>query len=182
MDFTRGMKDVAPDLDEVMGILGLEEFYEESLYGLSSGQEQLVMLLAALSRDMGLVIADEAFTHIDISRSGRIISYMQRIKRDLIFSTHVPEEAETLADYIVILDSGRTVWSGTVTDLFASDIFEVYLSSAESVQMECLFRYGGICLVRSSPEYLSALMSEGKILGFRKSGARRIYGQSGRLS
>ncbi len=144
MDFTRGgMKDVAPDLDEVMGILGLEEFYEESLYGLSSGQEQLVMLLAALSRDMGgLVIADEAFTHIDISRSGRIISYMQRIKRDLIFSTHVPEEAETLADYIVILDSGRTVWSGTVTDLFASDIFEVYLSSAESVQMECLFRYG----------------------------------------
>ncbi len=43
--------------------------------------------------------------------------------------------------------------------------------------MDCLFRYGDICLVRSGSGYLFRLMKNGKIMGFKKSGVRRIYGK-----
>jgi ABC-type multidrug transport system ATPase subunit len=36
---------------------------------------------------------------------------MQEMKRDL-FSTHMPDEAEALTDYIVILNDGRIIWYG----------------------------------------------------------------------
>ena len=177
IDFARHSPDFGPDFEHMLKQLDLEEFYDERLFKLSSGQEQLITLLSAFSRNTSRIIADEAFTHIDIYRTGNVINDMYRMNRDLIFSTHVPEEAETLADYIVILNNGRAVWNGTINDLFSSDIFEVYITRGEQIKIECLFRYGGICLVKSDTKKLAKLLESGVIIGFRKSGVRRIYGQ-----
>jgi hypothetical protein len=45
------------------------------------------------------------------------------------------------------------------------------------INMEYLIRNGDIGLVRSDAKILSSLLEHGKIIGFKKSGVRRIYGQ-----
>jgi len=169
-------RDLSNDFEEIIEILGIREFYEKKLYELSSGQEQLVYLLTALSRNTSIVVTDEAFSHIDLSRVGRIINYMEKMRKDLIFSTHVPEEAEALADYIVILKDGRVVWKGSIDELYHSDIYEVYAKRNAQLGVNILFKFGNILLVNSNKEELLSLLEEGKIYGFRKAGVRKIYG------
>ncbi|MCL4337246.1 MAG: ABC transporter ATP-binding protein [Candidatus Thermoplasmatota archaeon] len=177
VNFVRATPDLSQDFDYMLDRLNLKEFYNMKLFELSSGQEQLVTLLGAFSRDSYRLIADEPFTHIDIFRAGHIINDMQHMGRDLVFSTHSPDEAEALADYIVILNDGKLVWHGSISGLFESDIFEVFLNREMDINMEYLFRYGDIGLVRSDAKILSSLLEHGKIIGFKKSGVRRIYGQ-----
>ncbi len=177
VNFLKNTHDLSDDFERMLDILNIQEFSESRLFELSSGQEQLVNILAAFSRESSRVIADEIFTHIDIFRAANIINYMQKMNRDLIFSTHVPEEAEALADYIVILNEGRIIWHGTIENLYESNIFEVYLKRDVILNLKYIFRYGNIALVESDTKTLSDLLENGKIIGYRKSGVLRIYEQ-----
>jgi ABC-2 type transport system ATP-binding protein len=177
IDFVKSTSDRSVDFEYIIERFRLKEFLDRRLFKLSSGQEQLIILASVFSRDTSRIIADEAFTHIDFFRVGNIINDMQNMNRDLIFSTHVPEEAELLADYIIILNNGRVVWNGTLDELFASDIYEVYVHRGEDIGMDYIWRYGDFCLVRTDLKILSELLEGGKIIGFRKSGVRRVYGQ-----
>ncbi len=177
VNFLKNTHDLSEDFERMLDELNIQEFYESRLFELSSGQEQLVTILAAFSRDSSRIIADEIFTHIDIFRAGNIINYMQKMNRDLIFSTHVPDEAEALADYIVILNEGRIIWQGSIENLYESNIFEVYLKREVILNWKYMFRYGDIALVESDTKTLSDLLQNGKIIGYRKSGVLRIYEQ-----
>jgi ABC-2 type transport system ATP-binding protein len=101
------------------GLRGLEK----RLFGkLSGGQRQRVLFALALCGDPDLLYLDEPTTGLDIeSRRGlwREIRRFVEEGRSVVLTTHYLEEADTLADRIVVLHRGRQVAEGTPEEIKA---------------------------------------------------------------
>lgn len=167
-------------VDELVDALGIREFLDHRLDGLSSGQAQLCNLLTALACDSEVLILDEPTSHLDAYRAG-LIDEMLSKRKGLIIATHDPEEGEAVADYFVILKEGKIVWEGSRRKLFAEGIYEVTLSGIDETitgNVEVLHRFGAIVVVRAEEEELIELMRSGKIAGFKRAGLRYAYVES----
>lgn len=91
---------------------------------LSGGEQQRVKLAAALIGRPELVFLDEPSTGLDPeSRRGMwaLISALRRDGVTVILTTHQMTEAEALADHVVVIERGRAVAAGSLTDLLGTD-------------------------------------------------------------
>jgi len=105
------------DIVKVAGLDGLES----RLFGqLSGGQKQRVLFAIALAGDPDLIFLDEPTVGLDIkSRRGmwaQIESLSARGKTVLL-TTHYLEEADSLAQRIVVIEKGRIVCEGTPAEV-----------------------------------------------------------------
>ena len=158
-------------------VLSISKFESLPMNSLSSGQEQLLSVLNCLMSPSKILMIDEPFTHLDLVKSSQLFNLITSLENDIVMTTHIPEEAEGVCDYYMILDRGIVKWTGDRTKLINSDIFEVYTRQEEKYDFEPIYSYGNIVLIRSSMDDLFKLLNNGSILGFRKSGVRRIYGE-----
>ena len=162
-------------LDLFWGEIGLSGVKDNKLSELSSGQTQLVHLMQAICRKSEIKVLDEPFSHLDYFRAGIIGDYLVRKGFQLIMTTHVPEEADWLADYVIILKDGELVWGGEFESLSEGNYFEVTVRDL-FVPPGALAKLGNVYIVKSSQEELERLMREGKIMGYKRAGVRRYYG------
>ncbi len=185
------------DVVEVVGDCEYADFFHERmglrgilgrrLHALSMGEAQLVGLYASICKGSDVIILDEPFAHLDARRAAALydLLWSLRGRRSIVFSTHSPEEAESLADSVVILDGGSLVWSGRLEELARRGVYEVLVSPAGRRRLErelvragatvvtCL---GGHCLVSGAdPQLLARLVGDGVILGFKVAGVRGYY-------
>ncbi|ASI98816.1 ATP-binding cassette domain-containing protein [Thermococcus celer] len=167
-------------VDELVEELGIKEFIDQRLDGLSSGQAQLCNLLMALSCDAEVVILDEPTAHLDSYRAGIIDDLLSK-RKGLIIATHDPEEGEAVAEHFLILKEGRLVWEGSRRKLFAEGVYEITLAEnggklPEEVQV--VHSFGAIVVARADEELLSELFRKGIIAGFKRAGLRYAYAES----
>lgn len=98
---------------ERTGLVGLEH----RLYGkLSGGQKQRLHLALALVGDPDLLALDEPTTGLDVSSRRALWSGVRATIREgktVLLTTHYLEEADALADRIVVLTEGRIRAEGT---------------------------------------------------------------------
>lgn len=165
------------DKEELVSAMGIDSLLEKRMYSLSSGEEQILSILNLLCSPTDILLLDEPFTHLDIFRISRIYKEIVDLKQDIIITTHIPEEAESIGEFFIIIDKGKIVWKGSKQDLINSDIFEVYAAGTFPDSLKIIYRYGSTALVRSPLEDLYDLVKEQKIIGFRKSGVRRVYNE-----
>jgi ABC-2 type transport system ATP-binding protein len=89
----------------------------------SMGMRKKTAFLAAMVHRPSILIFDEPTGALDAS-SARVVKDRMQIARDdgalVLFTTHVMEIAERLADRIAILDHGRLVADGTLEELQAA--------------------------------------------------------------
>jgi ABC-2 type transport system ATP-binding protein len=101
--------------------LGLGERADEPVERLSQGNQQRVQLAAALVHDPHLLILDEPFSGLDPmavdTMSAILVEYAHERGVPVLFSSHQLELVERLCDAVAIIDRGRLVASGQVTDL-----------------------------------------------------------------
>jgi ABC-2 type transport system ATP-binding protein len=86
----------------------------------SKGNRQKVALVAALASDVELLILDEPTSGLDplMEEAFRdVIRDERRNDRTVLLSSHILSEVEALCDRITIIREGRTVETGTLTDL-----------------------------------------------------------------
>ena len=80
---------------------------------LSRGMKIKLMLSIALSHNAELLILDEPTSGLDPSMREEFVEvisdYMQDDKHTVLFSTHITQDLETIADYIVFIDNGKIV-------------------------------------------------------------------------
>jgi len=157
--------------------LGVNGFRDLRLRELSSGQGQILTLLVALCKG-GVLILDEPFTHLDAYTAGRLIELVYK-RGEVVLATHIPEEAESVADYLVVVDSGRVRWCGSLDELYSAGVYEVYCD--RFIQPEKVFgdsiivSFGRIVLVKGwKPDELLRLPG---VVGVRRSGVRRVYAE-----
>lgn len=91
---------------------------------LSGGQRQRVMIAMALANDPALLIADEPTTALDVTIQAQILELLARLKTErqlaLLLITHDLAIVRRYADRVCVMQEGRIVEAGHVTDLFAS--------------------------------------------------------------
>jgi ABC-2 type transport system ATP-binding protein len=91
---------------------------------LSGGQQQRLALAAAVIGRPELVFLDEPTAGLDPQArhaTWELISELRTAGVSIVLSTHFMEEAERLADGVVIIDHGRLVAEGTPAELTGTD-------------------------------------------------------------
>ena len=119
-------------LDEMDGLLGLNELYKRPIGKLSGGQRRRVDIARALLHRPKLLILDEPTTGLDPQTRQTVWAVVDKLRKEtgltVFLTTHYMEEAGE-ADYVLILDSGKKAAEGTPHELknkYASDFIRFY--------------------------------------------------------
>lgn len=105
---------------EIIGILSMDEFADNRIEKLSTGQTQRASIARCLMADPQLYILDEPTLGLDILSADAIIRFMKEQKekgKTVLYSTHYLEEAQVLCNRIYMICQGRIVAEGTPLDL-----------------------------------------------------------------
>jgi len=108
--------------DEVLDMVGLSDRAKDRPSTFSGGMKRRLNIACALIHDPDVLLLDEPTAGVDPQSRNAIFDNLEMLKaagKALIYTTHYMEEAERLADRIVIVDHGRVVASGTQAQLFA---------------------------------------------------------------
>ena len=89
---------------------------------LSGGMRQRVMIAMALACNPDVLIADEPTTALDVTIQAQILGLMRDLQREtgtaIILITHDMGVVAEMADRVIVMNQGKVVESGTVTDVF----------------------------------------------------------------
>src|SRR3984885_2823352 len=109
-------------VDELVERFDIAEFRERLVKNLSGGQRRRVDLAAGLIDKPQLLVLDEPTTGLD-PRSRQVVwATVRQLVADgvtLLLTTQYLDEADALADRVVLIDHGRSVASGTPAQLKA---------------------------------------------------------------
>ncbi|ONI74827.1 ABC transporter [Actinosynnema sp. ALI-1.44] len=112
------------DTDWLLDVLGLTNALRTPYKRLSGGQQQRLSLACALVGRPELVFLDEPTSGMDPQARRLVWDMICALRGDgvsVLLTTHLMEEAETLADHVVIVDHGRVVAEGSPTQLTTED-------------------------------------------------------------
>jgi ABC-2 type transport system ATP-binding protein len=108
------------DVDDLASRLGIDRFAGTPVRRLSGGQRQRVALAAALVGAPDVVFLDEPSAGLDPHARLDVWDLVRAVADDgaaVVLTTHSFEEAERIADDVVIVAAGRVVASGTLPEL-----------------------------------------------------------------
>ncbi|MGC9072281.1 MAG: ABC transporter ATP-binding protein [Acidilobus sp.] len=97
--------------------VGLGEFMNTATDELSGGMKRKVFLAMALASQAELTFLDEPTSGLDPISRLEAWGSIRELKSYILLTTHDMEEAQSLCDYIVLLDSGKVIVEGTVDEL-----------------------------------------------------------------
>ncbi len=107
------LKEKKEKVQELLKVVGLEDYADILPKYLSGGQQQRVSIARALSVMPKLLLLDEPFSNIDFSRKielrERLFNYVKEKKISLIISTHEIQEVIPWLDQIIVLQDGRLI-------------------------------------------------------------------------
>lgn len=114
-------EDRVNEMLQMLNIEGLEERYPSQLSG---GQKQRVALARALAPEPEILLLDEPFSALDMVVRLRLRERIKVIRKELgipvLFITHNPVEAYSLADRVIVLHEGKVIQAGSPRDVFYS--------------------------------------------------------------
>jgi ABC-2 type transport system ATP-binding protein len=97
----------------------LDEMYASPVIQLSKGYRQRTALAQALLHDPEVVILDEPTTGLDPHQIVEIRTLVRELAKTkcIVLSTHILQEANALADRLIVMSDGRIVGMGTADEL-----------------------------------------------------------------
>jgi len=109
-------------LQRVIELLEITPLLHRKPGTLSGGERQRVAIARALAASPRLLLMDEPLVGLDANRKQEILPYIEALHRELdiplIYVSHSIDEVARLADYLVLLDSGRVIATGEIHELF----------------------------------------------------------------
>ena len=157
------------DLDEVLAVVGLSEKRDARVENLSGGQHQRLSLACALVNRPDLLFLDEPTTGLDPQARRRVWEIVETFKAgggSVVLTTHYMEEAERLADEVLIVDHGRVIESGApqamIGRLEAESIVELHPldGSAEALADEVFATLPGVREVRREGAAITLVVTD----------------------
>ncbi|MFN3641741.1 MAG: molybdenum ABC transporter ATP-binding protein [Gemmobacter sp.] len=116
----------APDAAEagrILDLLNLHGLAGRKPAQLSGGQQQRVAVARALARNPLALLLDEPFSAVDRATRERLYAEIIDLRRHLampvVLVTHDMNEAQLLADRMVVIEAGRIVGAGTTAEVMA---------------------------------------------------------------
>ena len=112
------------ELLEMVGIANSEGVYNMYPHELSGGMRQRIVIAMALACSPKLIIADEPTTALDVTIQAQILDLLRglkdKINSSIMLITHDLGVIAEMADYVVVMYSGRVVEAGTAKEIFSN--------------------------------------------------------------
>ena len=118
---------------EVLDLVGLAERARDKPATFSGGMKRRLNIACALVHNPDVLLLDEPTAGVDPQSRNAIFDNLEALKRAgkaIVYTTHYMEEAERLADRIVIIDHGSVVASGSLAELLRT------LPAAQSLTLD----------------------------------------------
>ena len=127
-------------VEQVIGLLNLQEIANRNMETISGGERQLVLIARALMQDARLLILDEPTSFLDYSNQLLVLEKVEDLVRrgySCIYSTHNPDLALMHSTRAVVMNDGQIVFDQKPSALLGSDVLSrVYGRHIDVVQTE----------------------------------------------
>ncbi len=107
-------------MGEALTLVGLADRVHDRVKTFSGGMKRRLNLAAGLLHDPDILLLDEPTVGVDPQSRNAIFENLEELKRRgkaLLYTTHYMEEAERLADRIVVIDRGNVIANETLSEL-----------------------------------------------------------------
>jgi ABC-type branched-subunit amino acid transport system ATPase component len=116
---------------EILGSLGLAHLAFEPSDTLTPGQDKLVELGRCLMMEPEVLLVDEPAAGLNEAETSDLASQLEAVNRSgisVLLVEHDMEMVASLAERVVVMDSGRQIAAGTMADVLADPrVIDVYL-------------------------------------------------------
>ena len=115
----------------------IEDWWSKKIEELSKGMQQKVQFIATVLHNPKLIILDEPFSGLDPVNTNLIkdeIYHLHQQGTSIIFSTHRMEQVEEICERIVLINEGKKVLEGDVSDIkdqFKENLYKIEYSGAK---------------------------------------------------
>lgn len=117
-----GKEEAKKITDEVLELVGLQDYANVKPGNLSGGQRQRVALARAISKSPKVFLMDEPLSNLDaklrVNMRSELIRMHQRFGSTFIYITHDQVEAMTMGDYIAVMKDGVIMQYGTPDEIY----------------------------------------------------------------
>jgi ABC-2 type transport system ATP-binding protein len=123
-------------MTSALTLVGLADRARDRVKTFSGGMKRRLNLAAGLLHDPDILLLDEPTVGVDPQSRNAIFDNLEALKRRgkaLLYTTHYMEEAERLADRIVVIDGGKVIANDTLAGLHARMPAGAGTASLESV-------------------------------------------------
>ncbi len=113
-------KDADRRIDEWLDRMKLSEWKKKKTTDLSKGMQQKIQFISTVLHDPDLLVLDEPFSGLDpvnVEFMIEVLAEFKRMKKTVIFSTHLMETAERLCHDIILINRARKVVGGTLREV-----------------------------------------------------------------
>lgn len=111
----------ALQFEHIVALLGLQQLLPRLPHQLSGGEQQRVALGRALLAQPRLLLLDEPLASLDQARRTEVLPYLERVRDELgitmVYVSHQFEEVLRLASQVVLLEQGKVIAAGALTDI-----------------------------------------------------------------
>ncbi len=107
-------------LSKVLALAGLQEIKDRLFGDLSGGQKQRVLFALAVCGDPDLLFLDEPTVGLDVEARRLLWAQIRNLLekgKTILLTTHYLEEADVLADRIVVINHGEIIAEGTPAEI-----------------------------------------------------------------
>jgi ABC-2 type transport system ATP-binding protein len=155
----------ASRIDELLKLFDLDERRSELIKSLSGGMKRRLEIARGLLTKPQVLFLDEPTVGLDPQMRMKVWGYIEKVRAEgitVLLTTHYMDEADSLSDFIYIMDHGRVVASGTseaLKNALGQDI--VYIDSDDNLRLEAFIgKTRGVRGVSRSPKGLAVTLSE----------------------
>jgi iron complex transport system ATP-binding protein len=109
---------------ESIEALGLQHLSHRPVPALSGGERQLVTLARALAQRAPILLLDEPAAHLDLGNTRRLLDLIDGLAKQgntVIFTSHDPSVAASVAHNVVLMRDGRVLDTGPMESVFTSE-------------------------------------------------------------
>jgi iron complex transport system ATP-binding protein len=99
--------------------VGLRRYANRSVFRLSGGERQLVLIARSLAQQPRLLLLDEPTSHLDLHNKSRLIVLLKQLQVQgvtIVMTTHEPEVASAVASTVVLMNGGKVLFCGPTED------------------------------------------------------------------
>lgn len=132
--------DSALSFDAVVGLLGIAPLLDRAPDALSGGERQRVAIGRALLSRPRLLLMDEPLSALDRDSREDILPYLETLHDELmipvLYVSHDMSEVDRLADSLVLMERGRVLASGPLSELEADPDLPLIRSGGAAVTLE----------------------------------------------